>query len=50
MTDDTFDLLIRAGRVFCADSQFDEPGAVAICDGRFNFRHVAFGKILCRFG
>ncbi|MBT4863678.1 MAG: amidohydrolase family protein [Planctomycetaceae bacterium] len=34
MTDDVFDLLIRAGRLFCADSNLDEPGAVAIRDGR----------------
>jgi dihydroorotase len=34
MTDDAFDILIRAGRVFCANSKLDEPGAVAIRDGR----------------
>ncbi len=34
MTDDVFDLLIRAGRLFCADSKPDGPGAVAIRDGR----------------
>ena len=29
-----YDLLIRAGRVFCADSGLDGPGAVAVKDGR----------------
>ena len=29
-----YDLLIRAGRVFCAASRFDGPGAVAICGDR----------------
>jgi dihydroorotase len=34
MTTNAFDLLIRAGRLFCADSRLDKPGAVAIRDGR----------------
>ena len=29
-----FDLLIRAGRMFCAASRFDGPGAVGICGDR----------------
>ena len=29
-----YDLLIRAGRVFCADSGLDGPGAVAVSNGR----------------
>ena len=29
-----FDLIIRAGRVFCADTGIDGPGAVAVKDGR----------------
>ncbi len=29
-----FDLLIRAGRMFCAASKFDGPGAVGICGDR----------------
>ena len=29
-----YDLLIRAGRVFCAESGLDGPGAVALKDGR----------------
>ncbi len=29
-----FDLLIRAGRVFCAETGLDGPGAVAVKDGR----------------
>jgi dihydroorotase len=29
-----YDLLIRAGRVFCAESGLDGPGAVAVRDGR----------------
>ena len=29
-----FDLLIRAGRLFCAASKFDGPGAVGVCGDR----------------
>jgi len=29
-----YDLLVRAGRLFCAASRLDGPGAVAIRDGR----------------
>ena len=29
-----FDLIVKAGRVFCADTGLDGPGAVAIADGR----------------
>ena len=34
MLDYPFDLLIHAGRLMCADSKLDGPGAVAIRDGR----------------
>ncbi len=34
MPDHRYDLLIRAGRVFCADSGLDGQGAVALKDGR----------------
>lgn len=34
MTDRQPDLIIRAGRVFCADAGLDSPGAVAVWDGR----------------
>ena len=30
MTKQTYDLLVRAPRLFCADSGLDGPGAVAI--------------------
>lgn len=30
MIDQTYDLLVRAGRVFCADTGLDGPGAVAV--------------------
>ena len=29
-----FDLIVKAGRLFCADTGLDGPGAVAITDGR----------------
>ena len=34
MPDTAYDLLIRSGRVFCADTGLDGPGAVAIRDDR----------------
>ena len=34
MSTGQFDLLINAGRLFCADTGFDGPGAVAVRDGR----------------
>ena len=34
VTNETVDLLIRAGRVFCSETGLDGPGAVAVRDGR----------------
>ena len=34
MADEKLDLIVRADRVFCADTGIDGPGAVAVRDGR----------------
>src|SRR5262245_6717486 len=36
MTAPRFDLLVRAGRMFCAMAGFDGPGAVGVRDGRID--------------
>ena len=33
-TTDSYDLLISAGRIFCAETGLDGPGAVAVCGDR----------------